>query len=64
MLHHRVLKIDTRLKVIARINPQLWMERLQQPAPDQTASSGEMKIVIEGGLPDDDELPSTPDTEI
>jgi hypothetical protein len=50
MLGHRVLKIKTRLDVIARMNPQLWAERLQAPVPFDPET--EPKIQVEGGLPD------------
>lgn len=58
MLHHRVLKIDTNLKLIARMNPALWAERLQQAAPQEQDPTREPpKLVIEGGLPDDQDGP-------
>lgn len=56
MLHHRMLQIDTRLKVLARMNPQLWAERLQQAAPPENGD-GQHKLTIEGGLPEDDHAP-------
>ena len=48
------LRIQTRLNVIARMNPQLWAERLQQADrgyADDGAPGGS-HVVIEGGLPD------------
>lgn len=59
MLHHRMLKIDTRLKAIARLNPQLWSERLQQAAGanGSQGDDGSTRIVIEGGLPDEEPSP-------
>jgi len=54
MISHRALKIETRMKVAARINPQLWAERLQAAAlPEHDPSKAAPKLVIEGGLPDD-----------
>jgi hypothetical protein len=53
MLHHRNLRIHTRLQVIARMDPQRWAERLQQP---KVADSGgdDNVIIVEGGLPDNE----------
>lgn len=63
MLHHRALKIDTLLKAQARLRPDLYLERLQAPVAD-TNTQTDTKVVIEGGLPDDDMLPPpTPDAE-
>lgn len=56
MLGHRALKIDTRLKVIQRMNPQVWSERLQQlgvaPEPGPGEPGGQ-RAIINGGLPPD-----------
>jgi len=61
MLGHRVLQIETRLKVLKLINPQLWAEHLQQPAPppDDPASTGN-RVIVEGGLPDNEPPPPAP----
>lgn len=59
MLGHRALQIDTRLKLLARMNPQLWNERLQQPASKNTENEdgGPDRLIIEGGLPDNSQPP-------
>lgn len=57
MLAHRALKIDTRLKALARLNPQLWAERLQVPVAKDNPDGEAPRLIIEGGLPDDDDLP-------
>lgn len=66
MLGHRSLQIHTRLQVVARLNPQLWAERLQQPAlPEAPGEGAGNRVIIEGGLPDNEppppEGPSQPD---
>lgn len=61
MLHHRALKIDTRLKILSKINPTMWAERLQQLAPAD--NSAQPKLVVEGGLPDDAPPPAAPKQE-
>lgn len=62
-LGHRALQIDTRLKVLARMNPQLWSERLQQAAEGGQAADGASpnKLIIEGGLPDNEPPPPSVD---
>lgn len=62
MLHHRALKIDTLLKAAARMNPQLWAERLQQAALPSApeGDGGPPRLIIEGGLPDEDGEPPPP----
>ena len=62
MLHHRVLKIDTNLKLIARMNPALWSERLQQATPSDTDPTKDPpRLIIEGGLPETEGKPTSPD---
>jgi hypothetical protein len=62
MTAHRAMKIRTRLEVIARMNPQLWAERLQQAAPqEQDPSAAAPRLIVEGGLPDDATIPPAPD---
>jgi len=62
MLHHRALRIETQLKAAARMNPQLWSERLQQAEAALKAEKDAVDepnvLIIEGGLPDD--LPPSP----
>jgi len=54
MLHHRVLKIETRLKAVQKMDPKRWQDRLQQIAPSEDSQANEPdRIIIEGGLPDD-----------
>ena len=49
------IRIQTNINYLSRINPQLWEARLQYPAPvAQDAQAEAPKLVIEGGLPDDD----------
>lgn len=54
MIEHRRLRIDTRFKLAARMDPQKWAERLQgNIPPDSDPDRDVPKIVVEGGLPDD-----------
>jgi len=64
MLGHRALKIETYLKAAAKMNPQLWADRLQQPIPDhQDPNKVAPRLVIEGGLPDNDPPPPAHDAQ-
>ena len=61
MLGHRALRIKTRLEVIARMNPQMWAERLQQLQSNENDSNKQPdKIIIIGGLPEEKDEPSPP----
>lgn len=56
--HHRMLKIDTRFRAAAKLNPQLWADRLQQPIPADADPAREApRLIIEGGLPDNEPPP-------
>ena len=57
MLGHRALKIDTTLKLLARINPALWSERLQEPINKDNDGAAPDVLIIEGGLPDNEPPP-------
>jgi hypothetical protein len=59
------LRIQTRLDAIARMNPQLWAERLQQAAQRAETGDNAPRLVVEGGLPDNEppvDLPPQEDT--
>lgn len=52
------MRIQTNINFLSRINPQLWEARLQQPAPaPETTANEAPRMIIEGGLPDDDPAP-------
>ena len=53
MISHRTLKIETRMKIAARLNPKMWVERLQAAERAEHDPNNTPKLVIEGGLPDD-----------
>lgn len=55
MTSHRALRIETRFKAAARLNPQMWAERLQSAG--EIPNSENSRIVVVGGLPDDDQKP-------
>ena len=58
MIQHRALKIDTLRQAAARMNPQLWAERLQQAAPPALNQGGEPpRLIVQGGLPEGDRPP-------
>lgn len=57
MLGHRNLQIETRLKVLKLVNPQLWAERLQQATQDANSGTEGNRVIIEGGLPDNEPPP-------
>ena len=48
------LRIQTRLDAIARMNPQMWAERLQQVTTRPEDAPGGARLVIEGGLPENE----------
>lgn len=50
MINHRQLRIETRLRAVARLNPAMWMERLQ--VTQHNVNAEENQIVVRGGLPD------------
>ena len=52
MTNHRALKIDTMLKAAARLDPQRWAERLQQPVAIE--SQDDKTITVVNGLDGDD----------
>lgn len=55
---HRALRIETRLKAAAKLNPQLWADRLQQAIPADADPAREApRLIIEGGLPDNEPPP-------
>ncbi len=55
MIHHRVLKIETRLKAVQKLDPGRWADRLQQLSPGTGEGETEPdRVIIEGGLPDDE----------
>jgi hypothetical protein len=64
MLGHRQFQVDTIHKYLSKINAPKWEARLQQPAPTDGDDTGAPdRLIIEGGLPDNEPPPppATPD---
>jgi hypothetical protein len=52
MQHHRQMRIYTRFKAAAMINPEHWSERLRAASLEANKQPENTQIVLVGGLPD------------
>lgn len=59
MLGHRQFQVDTIHKYLSKINAPKWNERLQQATNPDGAAAGD-RLIIEGGLPDNEPPPRPP----